>query len=387
MYKIWKTLLLCLLCAALLLSCAACGDFSERSSSKKKRSDKDSDIFDSGYDPNYIVPGGKQLPDDVYIRDALPFSEGLAFVYLQDDYNTTYCINKKGEIVFQLDGQYTPCTEFTNGRTVLGADEKYFICDTSGNLTSLDDIGARLGATRIEVDRGELLDNGYFFLIKTQTDYTGSSDQVALVNFDGEIVIDYNDNLLNGYVARACDYYNGFICDYDYCWDLSDGTCYDSSAFYDVVPIEYQSDFWYHGTVYNHYIDERTGEYVLDLEQYDNIELSEFQYGYAPVKFEARESGGNYKYYFTVLKENGDFYFEPIQIDYEFTILRDKNSFVLYQHSHDTITVLDTKGLVSPATFDNKGGLIYRDGILLTDVARPVYYDLDGKLLFPQKID
>ena len=401
MYKIWKTLLLCLLCAALLLSCAACGDSSERSSSKKKRSDKDSDIFDSDYDPNYIVPGGKQLPDDVRIYNASPFSEGLAFVDLHNIDGVTYCINKKGEIVFEFEGQCFPYTDYLNGRVVLCANEKYFVCDTSGNLTSLDDMGATLGATRIEVERGELLDNGYFFLVKTQTDYTGSSDVTALANLQGDIIIDYTKDLND---KSELYFYNDVLCvgnsksEIRCYWDLSNGSYHtDRSNFYIVHP----SDFWsVSGETYR---DERTGKTVLDLNEYENIELGEFRNGYAPVSFCINESSGDKKYYFTVLKESGNFCYEPIQIpevkDANGKVItpgdgslnkinRDENSFVL-SFSSDMIAVFDTKGLVSTAPIDyNDYYSRYSDGVLVYGTfPHYVYLDLDGKLLFPQKID
>lgn len=426
-----KNVLAFAMAVLILMTSAGCADLDLKASNKQKNEEDSSNKFpwdetqysenESDSNDSFVMEDvfnkTEGIPADTYIEYGYPFSEGLAFVTLEGDIgstysNTTYCINEKGRIVFELAGRYTPITGFINGKAVL-RDYDYFICDKKGNLKSAED----LGADRIELGNSEyLVQAGYILLVKTVTNYAGSTDMTAIANLDGEIVVDYAEEL--NYMEYY-KYYNGYIYlsdreEIECYWDLSTGVFHtDGSDFYSVVPTKYNSDWWKIG-FFNSYEDMRTGETVIDLDEYeDTINLNEFQNGYAPVMFTSTDSGNKSKIYFTVLQEDGSFCYEPICVETikapdgtEFT----PESVSTVFHNGDTIVALikcswkgqkisenrkgiqivifDTDGLVSNAFIEGSfvGVQLSDDYLLMHKVIdykyEAYYYCLNGKLLF-----
>lgn len=254
---------------------------------------------------------GKKIKGE--ITAASSFSEGLAFVCVDNNQEKTYCINKDGYIVFELDENISIngeiCDKFANGFAVLNSHStnENILCDTKGNTKTPEDIGVtnfcELG-----------LEGGYLIVEKITSDYSSSKKEMGVMNTNFEWIVDLSESIYNeiGGIETLPLYNSSFfyndICYFDYSkkyLNLKTGEVSDSVTF------ELPSNLWqsYTDCKYRDY-NENT---VLDLSNVDNLtSVGEFVKGKAPVKFYNEQSG---TYFFTLINETGEFLFEPIESD------------------------------------------------------------------------
>lgn len=286
---------------------------------------------------------GKKINGE--ITAASSFSEGLAFVCVDNNQEKTYCINKDGYIVFELDEKLSVNGEiydkFTNGFAVLNAysSNENILCDTKGNTKTPEDIGVtnfcELG-----------LEGGYLIVEKITSDYSSSKKEMGVMNTNFEWVVDLSESIYNEIggietlpLNTSSFYYND-ICYFDYCekcLNLKTGEVSNS------VDFELPSNLWqpYTDCTYRDY-NENT---VLDLSNVDNLtSVGKFIKGKAPVKFYNEQSG---TYFFTVIDEAGEFLFEPIEADTIYNISFDGEYIVIISdivRSNKNLKCYDTKG-------------------------------------------
>lgn len=254
---------------------------------------------------------GKKINGEIIAASS--FSEGLAFVCVDNNQEKTYCINKDGYIVFELDENISINGEisdkFTNGFAVLNAHStnKNILCDTNGNIKTPEDIGVS--------NFSELgLEGGYLIVEKITSDYSSSKKEMGVMNTNFEWVVDLSESIYNeiGGIQITPLYNNSFfyndICYFDYCekcLNLKTGE------------VSYNVDFELPSNLWQSYTDCTYRDYnentVLDLSNVDNLtNVGKFIKGKAPVKFYNEQSG---TYFFTLINETGEFLFEPIEAD------------------------------------------------------------------------
>ena len=372
MNRIFKFILTCLICVAMLIFCIAC----ETSSSGEKDSYSRKNNGDSLAGESMDL-WGKKLNIDEGISYGSPFSEGCAFVQIGGDKSVTYCINKTGEIVFELVGDYSVERDYNAGLAILNSDDGICICNMEGKLTTAED----LGASEIY-----LLDNSYInsrykyakdqdvyiALKRTTTDYRGSVDEAAIINSKFEVVVDYSQELFQEIKKfKNSYYYDGFLFhttnfekEIKTYLDLRTGVVYeDGTEFFSKINLKHKSDFWLPEDSQAYYDIRTKNGTVLDLSEYDDtISLGYFEDGYATVIFNIQESNGKIRSFFTLLTENGSFSFEPIEIKNDDNVARNYSSEVVQEGS--SVVIIKVEEKLNQAKLQTRLFSINKDGII-----------------------
>lgn len=275
------------------------------------------------------------------ISDTNDFSEGLAFVKLDGSREKTYCINKKGEIVFALDGNYN-CGTFHNGIAFIYNSMQYgvtdvYICDTEGNLTSPADLGATSFMTAPFSTSAQSYDcfcGDYILVSKTTSTFAGSTYELGILNCDLEYIVEPSVELselyTNHYKTRSTKYYDGYLYQDDRYLNLRTGEeGFDLQTMYSSILIQNPSDMWNHQD--HVYKDERDNSIQIDLTQYDETlyRAGAFENGTAPLIFRSEGASG-YQYFFTILGEDGQLLFDPYTLSAEYSIVREGNTYLLW---------------------------------------------------------
>lgn len=381
-----RKLLTLLMAVVILVMCAACGNPSD-GKDKNKDKDKENTTENSTAptQPTAPQPGNTENTLQGTITGSWGYSEGYMFAYLDGSNQKLYCINDKGENAFTLDGHYYNIINFKNGIAALDTlDKGYYLCDTSGKITSAEE----LGGTSFILDAGdttaEMFADGYILLKKTTTSYTGAVEELSIIDAEFNTIVPFSADLYQAYqqnfVYNGTNYYGGYLYGpFDTYLNLRTGVVGEGiSQMYENLQVAYESDMWRVNSSWDSVIvyDIRySGEYgdyatVLDLSEYaETIDAGEirFSQGMSPVVF--RVEGDNYsvKNYFTIMKEDGSFCFEPVECNYfdpavswirgsngKYLVLTRKNG---TQPSVYTVESYDTNGKVAEREF--KEGLPY----------------------------
>lgn len=421
---------LCLILTLVMLTGSFCGcgddetsirddDNDERSSSTtapkdQDPTDPDAEPTDPITDPSNpdepsapSTDSGEQTNtlDMSRISDAGDFSEGLAFIRLDDSYEKTYCINKKGEVVFTLEGNYQ-CGTFHNGYAFVYDSPEYnvtnvYLCDTEGNLTSPADLGAT-SFVRVPYISGSqpyhCFFGDYILVIHTNSTFTGSTDELGILNCDLEYIVEPSAKLFdlyqNYYKHSNTKYYDGYLYRDGRYLDLrtgQEGT--DLNNMYAEMNIQFQSDFWNFSST--KYIDQRNNSTAIDLSQYKETldKAGSFENGTASLLFRS-ESATGVKYYFTIIDEDGQFKFDPYELPYAtYSIYTDKNNYLLVKKTNTregytlSMYLFDESGIVAQVEKEYNG--TYSFVSITDDVIRVntfgngnYFYTLDFEPLF-----
>ncbi len=249
------------------------------------------------------------------------YSEGLVFVKVKGDNQKLYCINKSGEIVFSIVASYA--TSFSNGLSYTSAG----ICDKTGKITTAEDLG---GQEILKYDFAA----DFILVSRSTTSYLGTVSELATFNTKFEKIVEFSADFYESYIDfKHRPLIDGYIPHYDYedkYLNLYTGQWEEGKAsLYSKVKVERQSDLWeregYWGSIGGFYIynklDSLLGKErqpILDLsqnEKYANIDkIGYFRNGIAPVIFEVENGNSELVYYYTIMNEEGDYLFEPVQI-------------------------------------------------------------------------
>ncbi|MBQ3202064.1 MAG: hypothetical protein IJN04_06005 [Clostridia bacterium] len=241
------------------------------------------------------------------------FSEGLAFVAV--DKNKTYCINKEGYIVFELDmrlyGIHGEIDEvFHNGVAIL--NNGAYVCDKMGRLTSAEDLG-------VTTFYDDALAGGYILADKITASFDSTKKEVGVLNTSLEWVVEPNEELYNQIgehltwaMNRTHYYYNDYLCIREMFEDASVGYLnLKTGEFVTEAPFEIPSHGWVVYTDETYRIGQET--IVLDMSHHTNVsEIHPFDKGLACVEFHNSDAN---TYYFTMINEKGEFLFEPVALD------------------------------------------------------------------------
>lgn len=203
---------------------------------------------------------------------------------------------------------------FYNGLSIFKQGGVYYLCNENGQIIKASDIGA----TEILDLRSNILADGYIFVKKTETTFSESSEKVAILNADFEIVVDYSEELFDFYKkyidSSSYSYYNGYMYSKNKSevFDLKSGKLVENvDAFWATFEPVYASDMWEYKQETCAYYDTLTSIETLNLYQYKETisKMFLFENGLAPLVF---SSAG--KAFFAVIKEDGSFCFDPVEL-------------------------------------------------------------------------
>ncbi len=302
----FKRIIVTLITMCLLISLTACGNIkSSRSKNSSDDDDSTNDFLDNNKENenNNIKHTGKKLEGT--IAAASVFSEGLAFVKITGNKDTTYCITKEGYIVFVLDSSYNISNVelyFANLKFVNGlAPINNGLCDTTGKVTYPEDVGA----TRFY---DIALEGKYILAEKITSTYNSAKKEFGIMDLSFNWVVEPTEALYNAFSFSESTYYHK---DYLFC---GDNKCYLNLKTGEIVyepPFSTPSSEW---SIYtDHTYRDENKNIVLDLSQHETIyKLGEFKNGKAGILFYNKESR---TYYFTLIDEKGKFAFEPVSFE------------------------------------------------------------------------
>ena len=316
-----KRILVLLLSVALALSMAACATAPEQDNKDKVSSENNSKPVDQDANPQPDEPPVDQKPEDdepevTYqklegkITGASVFNDGYALVCVNGNENTTYCIDKKGNIIFQIDKDFavsgTIYQKIENGH--LSTTEGIY--DMTGKLTRPEDVSA---SQFYDV----AFSGGYILVEKVTADYSSTKKEIGVMNFAYEWVVEPSEEI---YTAIEKDlshltamnhqsyYYEGYIY-----FAYSD--CYlnvTTGEILETIGQNAPSTEWTYSSKGK--FGDIKGNVMLDLTVHDNIKLisgTKFVNGKAPVMFYNAEAK---TWFFTLVDEEGNFQFEPVQV-------------------------------------------------------------------------
>ena len=370
-----KKFLSLILVVVITLTISACGNGGKASNGNASNSQE------------YVIEHtGKKISGE--ITGASAFSEGLAFVCVNDDKEKTYCINKEGYIVFELnfrvvDGMGKIDSKFINGLAKVGEG----ICDTKGKVTMPADVGV---TTFCDI----ALEGGYIVAEKVTSDFESSKKELGVMNTKLEWIVNPKESIYNatGGISMIpdntqCFYYN----DYFYFEDTQKYLNLTTGEIKEQLD-SFPSKQWVNSD--KNFYDYENKE-MLNLESNLTINMpagSRFVDGKAPVRFINNETN---KYYFTMIDENGKFLFDPVEtiafqnfvFDGDKILILDQSinpkTIVCYSAEGKQLGSIDTESIVKNHSFS----CYISEDVILLKAARNFkytyyYYNCDFTQLF-----
>ncbi|MBE6587514.1 MAG: hypothetical protein E7647_03765 [Ruminococcaceae bacterium] len=374
---------------------------------KTETPDKDQIIEPSDKEPNAeendVEDTGKKIDGEIIAASV--FSEGLAFVEISGEEGKTYCIDKKGNVVFELNIDLSTNSDifsvFNNGLAYVNEG----FCDKTGKVTTPADVGATgfyYTAT---------LSAGYIIAEVVTSDYSSTSKKLGVLNTEFEWTVEPSEEIYksladeNGYlglynVLNTSDFTVG---DIYYNVEVKKGLNLKTGEVINErseigAP---ESSLWIAGSNSFQY----TGYYISD----DRSDLSaatlavdltkngvvcsasSFVDGRAAIVYHNADAN---KYYVTMIDEAGEHLFEPVETKYSF--VRTDGEYILVTDeslgSGDRGEVFNSKGEKTgeiDVSLDSNYSYNFDlcDGVILVSAGRnstaKVYYlDAECKDLF-----
>lgn len=327
------SLILIIACIAL----TACGNETEDTNSSYVNSQEEvsnyssneietSDVSDSNSHEDISEDEGEKIEGEIIA--ASDFSEGLAFVELSNDKGRTYCIDKKGNIVFRLDIKLSAMgyiyATFINGLAYVNVG----LCDKTGKVTRPEDVGA---TNFIYVST---LRAGYILAEVIESDYSSTTKKLGVLNTKFEWTVEPTENLYNEFsnkygslaISTASITSDYTVGDLFYCSDLNKIlNLKTGEVINDKEKIgEIDSSLWVLGANFTQY----TGYYlpgegsdlsedrlVLDLTKNGVVcSATNFVDGKAAIVYHNASAN---KYYVTMIDDQGKHLFEPVETKYK----------------------------------------------------------------------
>ncbi len=323
-----KKILAILLFLVVLFSFTACGKQIEN---EEETQITDTITADVGNVSSHVdkTQKTKNVIDSTRISAGSEFSDGFALVGLEGDKEKTYCINEKGEIVFEVNKYIFDNEGNTNGDRVIGdfatistssAYKEKDIIDLNGKVTTPADVGATTF-----YDLKTTLGNGYIIADMVSGDYQGTVKKLGVMNTNFEWVVEPNESLYATFEKELEDSRssnsNNFVKDDIYYYtDLGMGLNFKTGEV--VTNVDFKviapSSSWYvahngsSGT-YAGYCIPFTNEEAIDLSSKSNlVGASEFANNKACLVYKNDDLK---KYYITMIDEQGNHLFEPVETD------------------------------------------------------------------------
>ena len=226
------------------------------------------------------------------------FSDGLALVRLVGDKNRTYCIDKEGYIVFEIDTENGSLgSGFRNGYATI--DGKIY--NREGKSIAPEDVGA----TEFDLAAAE---GGYIIATKITSDFSATKKELGVLNEKFEWIVSPSEEL---YEAFGGDYSLKYSNHY-----LRSGNSYLSILTGEILEAE-PEDFVSEpsGIVLQYHTDrtyrDQNNNIVIDLSEYDTLVKGfSFVNEKAIILFK-----NDNKFYFTLIDVDGVFVFDPVKIE------------------------------------------------------------------------
>ncbi len=355
-----------------------------------------------------IESTGKKIDGEIIA--ASNFSEGLAFVELSKEKGKTYCIDKKGNIVFELGIDLSINGDiyatFINGLAYVNEG----FCDTTGKVIKPADVGAT------NFYYVSTLRAGYILAEVVTSDYSDTNKKLGVLNTKFEWTVEPSENL-----------YNEFADEYGYSQidsalntpDYTVGDLYYNDSLEKALNLKTgevikdkeklgtpNSSLWVLGSDYIQY----TGYYlpgessylsddrlILDLTKNGVVcSATSFVNGKAAIVYHNANAN---KYYVTMIDEAGKHLFEPVETKY--SSVETDGKYILVSDtkigSGDYAEVFNDKGektgeidvsadsSMSYHFYINDGVILVRAGIInmMSGYKGKAYYlDASGKNLF-----
>lgn len=299
-----KKIIFLLLTLALVLSLSACADKSSNSNENSNGSG-DSNINSPNNGDNN--DGKTKLSGT--ITTASSFSDGVAFVNVNSDRAKTYCIDKDGYILFELDKELSTSVEiyekFVNGYALVDGG----ICDKTGKIV----YPAEVGVTKFY---SFALDCGYIVVEKETSTFDSSKKEMGVMNTSFQWVLNLSEELYEAVSEDLwlSDTINSSSCcvgDYLYFSGCEKFVNINTGAVQENMPASlYSASLTYADQTY---VD-GNGSVVIDLTEYETlISGTSFINGKAVLQFYNSDAN---KHYFTFIDKTGAFAFEPVEIKY-----------------------------------------------------------------------
>ncbi len=327
--------LMLILSMVLVLSAVSCGDDVPSNANNDSKVEISDSVSDNEIKSDIESVASDEISESVVEDEEFvitdirgEYSEGYAFVEINHEEQTTYCIDKNGNVKFKLDDKYWAVSGFKNGYALLKKysivdDSTCLLCDETGKIITPEEVGA----TSFYYDENfgypvtEMFADGYITVVRTTTSYKGSKTEYGIMNTDFKMVLDYCDGWIEGQndsmelFSNFDEYRNGMLYQKngDRIWfidfrDPNPLVSEDWNKFFEKAAFSRPSDFWIgYDQVWDY-----TGKLVLDLYVHgDSVRLlDDFENGVAPIMFEP----GGEEAYFCIVDDENNLKFEPVFI-------------------------------------------------------------------------
>lgn len=327
-----------MLALSILFCLCACGNSS--SGRNRDRDDSESSMDDndspSSNESQKIKHTGKKISGE--ITSASLFSDGLAFVCIDNDDQTTYCITKEGYIVYQIDNEFISTVNVQTyvGGLILINGKLY---DTQGNVTNPED----LGVTQFY---DFAFEGGYIIADIITADYSSTKKELCVFGKNLDVIIAPSEELylaVEDSITRSSETY--YYQDTVY---FQQNDCFlnlKTGEISEDAPFEIPSSMW-KVTSEGYIFDETV---YLDVKKYENINsISGFNNGKATIEFYNKDAK---LYFFSLIDEEGNLLFDPIQSSEKVAILTEYDGY-------DTIIVYPYKNCQNVKSYNTKGKLL-----------------------------
>jgi len=271
----------------------------------------------------------KYNPPDIKMEEismGTVFSEGMAFVQINNDEETTYCIDEKGNIVFELNEHIelymsSETCKFKNGLALLqGQDDDglsvRIFCDKKGKITYPADVG-------VSKFYGKALDGGYIIAERVTSSYNASKKEIGVMDTDFQWIVQPSGELYEKMINEEKYGYEPHITDGSYYYkdtlycsqsgsylNLKTGELMQEASFVEPASSWRDVSTYFDGNVYL----DSNGNVKLNMNDVTNFyKKTAFINDKAVVSFWNKETDS---YYFTLIDEKGRFTFEPVMMDY-----------------------------------------------------------------------
>lgn len=309
-----KKLLCLLLFAVIILAITACGE--------------EGLLVDNGNDISQeteIKHTGKKISGEIVA--ASTFSEGLAFVETSEEPDKTYCIDKNGNIVFELDIDLSVngdiSTNFVNGLAYVNDG----FCDITGKLTKPADVGAT------SFYYISTLKAGYILAEVVTSDYSATNKKLGVLNTKFEWSVDPSEKLYNefadenGYSQISTALNTSDFADGDIYYNVDLGKSLNLKTGEVIKGMgdlkSLKSSSWVlaaNSTQYTgYYLPDSDTDFsaeglMLDLTKKGIVcSATDFINGRAAIIYHNKDAN---KYYVTMINEDGNHLFEPVETKY-----------------------------------------------------------------------
>lgn len=283
---------------------------------------------------NNIKHTGKKISGK--LTEASVFSDGLAFVCIDGKSNITYCINKEGYIVFELNKDLGGVSGeifkyFKNGYALIDGG----VCNTKGEITYPEDVG-------VTKFYDIAFEGGYIVAEKVTASYSSTKKELGIMNMKFEWVLEPSEKLYEDLSENLWT-----------CESINTKSCYSNEFVYFDGCQKYLEIAT--GNIYRSMpASFKAGSYSVNLNMYDNaVKATQYIDGKAAVLF---YNDNAKKYFFTLVDKNGNFLFDPVEIkDYVYSSVSIDMEF---DGEHFVITNVHDGAHINILSYNSVGELI-----------------------------